>query len=533
MALLVLIALTTAALPTATLSDDLAHDIPPLHGLAGAGWFYKQGCRLEAESMFDDSLRSFQAAVRLVHEEGRASGHEAGTELERLMLLIHNASWEVKVQDSARFVGLGSSDDVQIELFDSVGALPVHWQLGSDLRRVADQVCCVGREGASDVCFDFGTTADGTTPDDNLGGSEGEGSRDVAAAQTAGLSCSEHVHSRIEAAEHEFRDAARRDDDYRMEEGASEMRKRPPRYMPEALQDGYLNEVGAGLEYYYFDDSYASYYSYYGQEQLEALARLVRRRRPGTNYADVDRILYSLLDSSQTALPTERSLQEWMTGAAVVVVGSVVPWYEVLALQSGAAFTFTLEYNEVHYDDPRMLADIPDRYWRRRREAEAEQEQATSPEQEQATSPSARLGALEEVQRFDVGLSISSVEHAGLGRYGDPLDPRADLTAMLQLEEIIREDGLLVLAVPVGKDTVMWNAHRVYGRRRLTKLLERWTVQGVHGMRPEMLDRPVVPRAGEPQPVFLLRNMRPNHPANFSEFRDPVWGRIFETAPRP
>ena len=31
----------------------------------------------------------------------------------------------------------------------------------------------------------------------------------------------------------------------------------------------------------------------------------------------------------------------------MVVVGSVVPWYEVLALEYGASKTLTLEYNEV------------------------------------------------------------------------------------------------------------------------------------------------------------------------------------------
>jgi hypothetical protein len=48
--------------------------------------------------------------------------------------------------------------------------------------------------------------------------------------------------------------------------------------------------------------------------------------------------------------------------------------------------------------------------------------------------------------------------------------------------------GILILAVPVGRDLVVWNAHRVYGRRRLTKLLQRWTVDSVIGLSPDMLD---------------------------------------------
>lgn len=53
-------------LPAATPSDDLGD--PQLHGLAGARWFYQLGCRMEEQSMFDESLRSLQTSVRLQQE---------------------------------------------------------------------------------------------------------------------------------------------------------------------------------------------------------------------------------------------------------------------------------------------------------------------------------------------------------------------------------------------------------------------------------------------------------------------------------
>ena len=531
-------------LPAATQSDDLGD--PQLHGLSGARWFYQLGCQLEEQSMFDESLRSLQTSVRLQQESlsgtmicgvvpaGRrftspdfAEGSDvdgdpqvASREMDHLLQLVHNTSWEVKVRENAGQVGLGSSDNVQVELLDSIGSLPVAWQLGDNLQDIAEKVCCVGREGLSDACFDFSAEATDAT-DDGLTDGHGVGHKNVAAARAAGQSCSEYVHVLLETAEHsEFRDVSRRV--VRKKDGSESekhSKPNPPRYMPAAHRSGYLDEVGAAQAYYYFDDSQESYYSHFGKEQLAAMARLVARRRPGTNYADVDRILYTLLDAAPSV--ASKGLQHWMTEAAVVVVGSVVPWYEVLALESGAAFTFTLEYNEVRYDDPRMFSDTPARYWCRRREAGRDQGRELVEQEQQLHRIDAR--------RFDVGLSISSIEHAGLGRYGDPLDPRADLGAMHELEDIIREDGLLILAVPVGQDTVMWNAHRVYGRRRLTLLIQNWTVLGVHGMRPEMLDKPVVPRRGEPQPVFLLRNARPGSPANFSDAHDPVWNLVFET----
>jgi SAM-dependent methyltransferase len=54
------------------------------------------------------------------------------------------------------------------------------------------------------------------------------------------------------------------------------------------------------------------------------------------------------------------------------------------------------------------------------------------------------------------------VEHVGLGRYGDPLDPDGDLKAMRELQRVLAPDGDLLLVVPVGRPRVMYNAHRIY-----------------------------------------------------------------------
>ncbi len=62
-------------------------------------------------------------------------------------------------------------------------------------------------------------------------------------------------------------------------------------------------------------------------------------------------------------------------------------------------------------------------------------------------------------------LSISCmhvVEHIGLGRYGDPLDPTGDLKAMAELRRVLAKDGRLLFVVPVGKPKIMFNAHRIY-----------------------------------------------------------------------
>jgi SAM-dependent methyltransferase len=54
------------------------------------------------------------------------------------------------------------------------------------------------------------------------------------------------------------------------------------------------------------------------------------------------------------------------------------------------------------------------------------------------------------------------VEHIGLGRYGDPLDPEGDLKAMSELKRVLAGGGSLLFVVPVGRPRVRFNAHRIY-----------------------------------------------------------------------
>lgn len=77
--------------------------------------------------------------------------------------------------------------------------------------------------------------------------------------------------------------------------------------------------------------------------------------------------------------------------------------------------------------------------------------------------------------RPEAAFSISSFEHSGLGRYGDQLDPDADLKAMRELKSKMAPGGILFLAVPVGQDCLVFNAHRIYGPLRLPELLKGWT----------------------------------------------------------
>ncbi len=60
------------------------------------------------------------------------------------------------------------------------------------------------------------------------------------------------------------------------------------------------------------------------------------------------------------------------------------------------------------------------------------------------------------------------IEHVGLGRYGDPLDPDGDLKAITELQRVLAKGGDLLFVVPVGKPArIMFNAHRIYSYQQI------------------------------------------------------------------
>lgn len=58
---------------------------------------------------------------------------------------------------------------------------------------------------------------------------------------------------------------------------------------------------------------------------------------------------------------------------------------------------------------------------------------------------------------------MHTVEHIGLGRYGDPLDYDGDLKAMKELKRVVAAGGHLLFVVPIGKPArIEFNAHRIF-----------------------------------------------------------------------
>jgi hypothetical protein len=127
-----------------------------------------------------------------------------------------------------------------------------------------------------------------------------------------------------------------------------------------------------------------------------------------------------------------------------VVLGSERPWVECLALEAGAATVWTFEYATIKSTHPRVRA---------------------KPMKEMAADA---LGGA--APRFDWALTYSSLEHSGLGRYGDALNPDGDRLAVQQAWCMLKPGGFLVIGVPTTcalDGNLVFNAHRNYGFRRL------------------------------------------------------------------
>lgn len=58
--------------------------------------------------------------------------------------------------------------------------------------------------------------------------------------------------------------------------------------------------------------------------------------------------------------------------------------------------------------------------------------------------------------------ALCSLEHFGLGRYGDSVDPDACYKCFDAISDKVKQGGNLYISVPIGKEHVEFNAHRVF-----------------------------------------------------------------------
>ena len=164
-----------------------------------------------------------------------------------------------------------------------------------------------------------------------------------------------------------------------------------------------------------------------------------------------------------------------VSGQTVAVIGSATPLYEAYIENYGGR-PLTVEYRPIEHDIKGLLTYTFEE-------------------------------AMEKVKdgslKADHAFCYSSIEHSGLGRYGDFLDPEGDLVTMDLVKNMVKPGGLFFLQIPVGADALLWNATRIYGPARLLLLLAGWELVDTFGYQPQLLDRGF---GTVSESIFVLRN---------------------------
>ena len=128
-----------------------------------------------------------------------------------------------------------------------------------------------------------------------------------------------------------------------------------------------------------------------------------------------------------------------------MVFGSENPWAEGELLGAGAASITTVEYRPIISEYANASALHPTELAKKVLEGD--------------------------IEPLDFVFVFSSFEHDGLGRYGDPINPYADLESIARVHCLLKPGGFLFLGIPTGQDTLTWNAHRIYGPLRISMIL--------------------------------------------------------------
>ena len=67
---------------------------------------------------------------------------------------------------------------------------------------------------------------------------------------------------------------------------------------------------------------------------------------------------------------------------------------------------------------------------------------------------------------------LHTLEHLGLGRYGDPIMPDGYVRGFETLYSILKPGGILYLSVPIGSQRIEFNAHRVFSIKTILNMVK-------------------------------------------------------------
>ena len=218
-------------------------------------------------------------------------------------------------------------------------------------------------------------------------------------------------------------------------------RVEPPRDIPESLIHEFTLNGAIPVTKRYFDQKYlmsSAKTSTWTRDLVSSWTKLASKGKLKGNYGITE------TNHLRNALKHARGIRD----GRVLVIGSENPWVEACVLEAGASSVVTLEYGKITSLHPSVTSMTPSEF--------------------KNDFLRGKLGL------FDAIVTFSSVEHSGLGRYGDALNPWGDVLEIARAHCVCKPGGSLVVAVMYGSDELQYNAHRVYGELRWPYLASNW-----------------------------------------------------------
>lgn len=270
--------------------------------------------------------------------------------------------------------------------------------------------------------------------------------------------------------------------------------KKPPKEPPPSMMASYTRNDTIPMEFFFVDDTdegKGSHYKFPSETVGRYIAgvnatfsKLTLMVERVENLGIPQNLYLSKFPKEQwlyvSLILKEFNFAEKVKDGKALVIGSTEPWIESLAVLLGASAVYTQEYNNLTYTHEKMVT-VAERDF-----------------------PTFHACDGDHFNSFDAAFTMSSLDHDGLGRYGDPLNPDGDLEAIAKIADLLKPDGLLFLTVPIGPDVVVFNLHRRYGNVRLPLLLDGWDVVGRVGWDEQRVTAPANWRQTY-EPIFVLR----------------------------
>lgn len=159
--------------------------------------------------------------------------------------------------------------------------------------------------------------------------------------------------------------------------------------------------------------------------------------------------------------------------AKILIGGSVSPWIESICLANQFTDITTSDYEVRKVDDKRIsfvhAHDIRD-------------------------------------MKFDLIISFSSIEHDGLGRYGDPINPYGAFNAVDELYNSLNDNGYLLCGIPTLPEDEKYHStriekfwHIIFSKKSVKKLFRKFNVL-------DIVDQTNYNKLWQHQPIYILQN---------------------------